>query len=271
MFYKKYLPDPDLSFYVECYYVWENEHDTEVPLEVESPPPAFTSIVFNYADDYYVSSNWQKKQKVPRQFIAGQQRHSYRLHFPGKIGTAAIVFKPTGIASLFKLPMYAFTEERIDLKAVLQQEEVNIIAEEISSYSDADSKAAALETFVMQYFLQNEPVPDAIDIGANKIVEKNGEVNIHELCNEVYISRRQFERKFLEKVGLSPKYYARLRRIGYICSQMAGKEQVNWQDLYYECDYYDQSHFIKDFTEFTGRSPTMYFNTNIELVHHLKK
>ncbi|MDQ4139062.1 MAG: helix-turn-helix domain-containing protein [Bacteroidota bacterium] len=52
---------------------------------------------------------------------------------------------------------------------------------------------------------------------------------------------------------------------------MAGKKNVNWQDLYFDYDYYDQSHFIKDFTEFTGRSPSEYLIGNAELIHYLKK
>ena len=113
-------------------------------------------------------------------------------------------------------------------------------------------------------------MPDVIDRAANQIVEKNGLVNINDLCEELFITRRNFERKFLKKVGLSPKYYARLRRIGNVCLQIASKKNIKWQDLYYEGDFCDQSHFIKDFTEFTGRSPTEYLATNQELIHHLK-
>lgn len=270
MYYQKFTPRQELTSYIECYYIWESANEDPVPLRVESPPPAFTSIVFNYGDDYFVSSVKAKEQKVPRQFIAGQHKCSYSLHLPGKIGMAGIVCKPTGIAALLQVPMFALTEERIDLNVFVPSVIVETTACQIAKAEDSEQRARLLEDFIYSFYVSNKPVPDVIDWAANLIVERHGLININALCKELYITRRQLERKFLQKVGLSAKYYARLRRIGYICRQMAGKKEVNWQDLYYEGDFCDQSHFIRDFTEFTGRSPTEYLAKNKELIHHLK-
>ncbi|MDQ4139061.1 MAG: AraC family transcriptional regulator, partial [Bacteroidota bacterium] len=187
-----------------CYYVWENEQVGNEELIVESPPNAFTAIVFNYADEYYVSLKNKEIEPVPRQFIVGQLTHSYTLHFPGRIGTAAIVFKPTGIASIFGISMYALTEERTDLKAVLPCPVVETAVQQIQCATDAHAKAKYLEQFVLQFYAINQPKPDVIDMAANQIVEKHGQVSINELCSEFTIGRRQFERKFLQRVGLSP-------------------------------------------------------------------
>jgi hypothetical protein len=81
------------------------------------------------------------------------------------------------------------------------------------------------------------------------------------------MSRRSFERKFFQKVGLSSKYYARLRRIGYVMNVIAGKKKVDWSSIFHECEFYDQAHFIKDFEEFTGRTPQQYLKENLELAN----
>lgn len=269
MYYQKFKPRQELISYIECYYIWESNNE-DVPLKVESPPPAFTSIVFNYGDDYLVSSVKTKEQKVPRQFMVGQHTRSYTLHLPGKIAMAGIVFKPTGIAALLQVPMFVLTEERIDLSVFVPQPIVEATDRKIVNAANAQQRVLLLEDFIYSFYLKDKPVPDVIDRAANLIVEKHGLVNINELCKELFVSRRTFERKFLQKVGLSAKYYSRLRRIGYICLQIAGKKDINWQELYYSGDFCDQSHFIKDFTEFTGRSPTEYLATNKELIHHLK-
>lgn len=85
------------------------------------------------------------------------------------------------------------------------------------------------------------------------------------------MSRRNFERKFFKKVGLSPKYYARVRRIGYLLNHIAGKKKADWGALFSECEFYDQSHFIKDFVEFTGRTPQQYLDDNRELANWVDK
>ena len=123
----------------------------------------------------------------------------------------------------------------------------------------------------MLFYKMNQPEVDSIDITANTIVEKNGMVHIPDLMKDIFMSRRNFERKFFKKVGLSPKYYTRLRRMSYIMNLISGKKKVDWAAIFYQCEFYDQSHFIKDFIEFTGRTPQQYIEANAELANMVDK
>jgi methylphosphotriester-DNA--protein-cysteine methyltransferase len=272
MFYQKFPPIAALVPFLECYYIWQDSDLKNRPFIVESPPSAYSAIVINCGDDYYVLPKDKEWQIVPKQAIVGQLTNSYSLKFTGHIHTAAIVFKPAALSAIFKLNVFALVNERTHLRIVVNEEgELNALHAGLRAAADAPRQAKLLENFVLTYFNKYRIKDDTINKAANYIVEQNGQVNIDELCRQFFISRRQFERKFLQRTGLSPKYYARMRRISYLCAQMAGKKEVNWQDLYYNLDYYDQSHFIKDFTEFTGRSPSDYFQNNKELIHHLQK
>ncbi len=184
---------------------------------------------------------------------------------------AGIVFKPAGLASLFNLPVYEFTEERIALGKLFKEAVVAELASAIQHESEPAEKAKLLEAFVLKQVGEKLPVPDAIDEAANKIVQSNGLLHVNELIEHAYMSRRNFERKFFKRVGLSPKYYARIRRMSYIGNLIAGKAKVDWPDVFLNCEYYDQSHFIKDFIEFTGRTPQQYFEENSELSKYVDK
>ena len=52
---------------------------------------------------------------------------------------------------------------------------------------------------------------------------------------------------------------------------IAGKKEADWKSLLIDCSYYDQSHFIKDFIEFTGRTPQQYLEGNSELANFVEK
>ncbi|HLO81953.1 MAG TPA: helix-turn-helix domain-containing protein [Chitinophagaceae bacterium] len=270
MLYQKFSPSKELAPFVECYFVWENDDMPPQPMVVESPPNGFCSIVFNYADPFHITNTKYVKLDVPKQFIAGQSIYTYSLTLPGRIGMAGIVFRPAALASIFGLPMYEFVEERTDLYKIFRKEVVDQYVALIGKGSGPEDRARILEDFLMEQLKVSSPKPDRIDESANQIVELNGMVNISELVKQSFMSRRTFERNFFQKVGLSPKYYVRIRRIAYICNLIAGKKEVDWPRILYDLEYFDQSHFIKDFENFTGRSPGQYLKLNNELVNYLE-
>ncbi len=270
MFYRKFLPPDHLIPYVECFFVWESELLAHT-LAIESPPTGFGSIVFNYGTPYRVNSQKFNGGIVPKAFITGQATKSYQLQLSGKIGMVGIVFRPAALNTLFGLPMYEFSDERICLMDVLGKD-LEMWQNKIEEASSLNKRIALLVQFLNHRFLRKNIELDRTDYAANLIVEQRGVVNINVLMSELYVCRRQFERKFLQKVGVSPKYYARIRRISVLCNALAQKDWLitDWQDYVYQFGYYDQSHFIKEFTEFTGKSPSSYVKKNTELAHFLK-
>ena len=270
MQYRKFPPSPILSPFVECYFIWNSEGLLELPMVIESPPSGFCSIVFNYGAPYFLQNKKYERLAVPMQFISGQSIYSYKLFLEGEIGVAGIVFKPAALATLYGLPIYEYTEERINLYEVFNRNVVDKYAGEIKR-SVEEQKVKLLEEFVMHHYNIHKPEPDYIDHAANFIVEHNGMIQVSDLLKDSYMSRRSFERKFFHKVGLSPKYYARIRRIGYLLSFVAGKRKADWPKLLADCEFYDQAHFIKDFKEFTGRSPQQYLKENTELANYVEK
>lgn len=277
MFYQKYPPAAHLAPFVECYYIWESDVDAGIlparrPAIVESPPTGFGSFVFNLGTSYSVETNRNGLQRLPQSFMTGQATHQYKLHLPEHIRMVGIVFRPAGIGSLFGLPMIEFTDERISLADVLGKS-VLLLTEQLAEATNHRSRITILEQFLSFQLLKQNLQPDRIDYVTNLIVERRGVVRMNELIDDAYLCRRQFERKFLQRVGVSPKFYARIRRIGYLCAELASQhwQVTDWQDLIYRCGYYDQSHFIKEFTDFTGKNPSQYSRNNVELMNYLSE
>lgn len=271
MIYKKFEPSIILSDFVECYFIWKSVELIKQELIVESPPSGFCSIVFNFGDVYYLQNKKYDKLEVPHQFVCGQSIYSYKLFLKGKIDMAGIVFKPAALASFFGLPTYEFTEERTSLSNIFPSEIwLNLVLNLEKEAIDIE-KVRIIEKFLLDQFEIKQPKIDYVDKAANLILAKNGTIKIDQLVKDSSVSRRTFERNFFAKVGLSPKYYARIRRITHVFNQIAGKKSINWADLFIDSEFYDQAHFIKDFEEFTGRTPQQYLQENIELANLVKK
>jgi methylphosphotriester-DNA--protein-cysteine methyltransferase len=63
--------------------------------------------------------------------------------------------------------------------------------------------------------------------------------------------------------GFSPKLFSRIIRFQSALNHY-GKKEKKLTEIAYDAGYYDQSHFIQDFKEFSGHSPKEYFSGKTE-------
>ena len=267
MQYKKYFPSPPLQDFVECYYTWHTAKYQAV--RVDSPPSAFTAIVINLGAPHSIVNDDGCTKELPQSFITGQAVRNYAIRVDENTHQLGIVLKPTGLFHLFGVPLYEFTNERLDLRSI-GPTDFRDIEEKLLTLDDDLTRIKFLESILLKILSNRDYSRDGVDIAADQILSSYGNVRVTNLLQQAFMSRRKFERHFFKKVGLSPKYYARIRRFGFLCSMMAGSRQVQWNQLLHRVGYYDQSHFIRDFREFSGSSPTKYLETNLELAHFIK-
>lgn len=270
MLYRKITPSLPLQPFVECYYVWENELLLPEPLLVESPPNGYVAMVFIYGDRYRVGNSQQPQETVPQSFLAGQFTRKYTLHLQGKVGMVGIVFKPAAVASIFRISMVELTDQRHALDAVLGAE-ARDLNDQILEAPDHSARVSLIESFLLAKICASPFKIDVVDHAVDIILDKKGSLSVKDLADELHLCRRHFERRFVAKVGLPPKYYARIKRLSYVCSLLANGKPFTWHDIIYEGGFYDQSHFIKDFTEFIGKPPTEYVLENRELSRFLDR
>lgn len=103
-----------------------------------------------------------------------------------------------------------------------------------------------------------------VEFAVKEILRQRGRVSIEELCRDGGYSRQHVDRKFAEFVGLSPKKFAGIIRFYHAYKALNGQAGergessllLSEDDLYE--DYYDQSHFIREFKRYTGVSPRDY-------------
>ncbi|WP_370636604.1 helix-turn-helix domain-containing protein [Spirosoma sp. KNUC1025] len=77
------------------------------------------------------------------------------------------------------------------------------------------------------------------------------------MASQACLSPRQLERKFYERLGLSPKTFTRQVRFSRSIRQKEQQPEVDWLEVAVSCGYYDLSHMRRDFTEFAGSTPTL--------------
>lgn len=82
--------------------------------------------------------------------------------------------------------------------------------------------------------------------------------SVHAVAKRVGLSERRFIQVFTAQVGLTPKLFCRVLRFQHVREVVNQARALNWSQVALSCGYYDQSHLIHDFQEFSGLSPADY-------------
>jgi AraC-like DNA-binding protein len=128
--------------------------------------------------------------------------------------------------------------------------------------SEVENQVKAIEEFLIELTYKALPPLDYIERGLKIIEENFGRISVGNLSKEVGISRRQFDRKFQEVVGVTPKYYSKITQLYYVITQMSSKKYSSIQDLAFNADFYDLPHFAHRFKELTGFTPNEFINSD---------
>ena len=220
------------------------------------PARSVTCIEFTFGDPYRIHHVNGSALEIthPTTIIGAKTCQRIRLELGGHVETFAILFQPTGLQQLFSLPgsviVNAHYEADIVLGPALAQ--LGLQLEEAKSFAGRVQLADA-------YLTSRIPRVDdrlSVEAAVQQIVSKQGCVGILDLAKDAGLSSRQFERRFADVLGISPKLYARIIRFEAAVRKRAVSSCVNWTTVAHELGYHDQMHMIHDFQLLSGESPT---------------
>ncbi|HTF18774.1 MAG TPA: helix-turn-helix domain-containing protein [Chryseolinea sp.] len=267
MLYKKFQPDKSLAPFVECYYQWEGLADE--PLTVQSPPNGYSAIVFNLGRPYASSQGSANLTQVPRAFVSGQFTANYRLHLHGVISNVGAVLRPATIHNFFGIRMSQLVNARASLSFLNGIDETQLW-DRINLSKTINERVTTLEELLTQHLATGKSNLSIIDEAIDYIDNCKGCITVDAVAVQLGISRRYLEKRFLEKVGISPKYYARIKRFSVLSNEIAHSKRIDWQHIVAHYGFHDQSHLVKEFIEFNQMNPTQYHLLHQEMIRHVK-
>lgn len=132
--------------------------------------------------------------------------------------------------------------------------------------SDQRTATTALDSLLEPLVRRCRPLDDAVRHAVIAIVAAGGARPIGEIAAEIGIGDRQLQRRFRTAVGLTPKQFARIRRLRSAgASLLAGGH--SWAGLAASHGFADQSHLIHEFSQLTGLTPVA-FEERLRQIEH---
>lgn len=231
--------------------------DKNNPLPQLPMPPLPEQRLFFYPydavhADYFLSN---KKIQLHNASLVGPQMERVNI----KLGHNHLVikagFQPGALNRLLGIPMTEFLQvEAFDARDILGKE-IYSLNEQLKNAASYDAMKDCIDAFLLQR-LHKVKEPQPIDQSLTTLVKGGGLITIDRLANEACLSNRQFERKFKERTGFSPKFFSRLVRFSNAWQLKENDPGISWTKIAYECGYFDQMHLVKDFKEFAGSNPS---------------
>ena len=244
-------PSAFLSPYVKHY--WLMTVNSEVQASERVIPTGMTCLMFHRGERIFSSSDsqWQ-----PRAFLSGQSTSYANLTYCGNIDMISVEFLPAGAKAFFKMPMIELYEQTVAIDTLNDPQLAEL---EKRLFDTTDPKICV---FLIEHFLKKRLYQlDEHNLKRINAVMQSiyrGQQNIDKLAQIACFGYKQFKRIFADYVGANPKDYLRIVRFQKALHILQIQPQISLTQLSYECGYYDQAHFTKDFKQFSGYTPTEY-------------
>ncbi len=232
--------------------------DSTLPPAKAYPPRPEVTLSFYPRDTEKVSYKDGRTPAPVRSALIGQQSVvSHRL--VGKeFLMVQVVFQPGGLYRLTGIPTIDLNNQYYDAEAVLGNE-VRNLNQRLSNIEDFAKMIPLVEDFLMNMVRKSSYDIRPIDKVGIAMLESKNHYSLDWLAKESCLSSKQFERNFNERIGINPKYFARIIRFDKAFRMKNAFPNKDWLSIALDCGYYDYQHLVRDYREFTGMTPASFY------------
>ena len=220
-------------------------------------PDTFMSMAIRIKGTTGVLSGTDLTQ-IPSGIISGLTDTIRQVSYAAQSANLIIAFKDGGMAAFSPVPAHELFAQSIAAGNIFPPSEMELLSERIQHAITHEARIQLLDHFLLNK-LTTTPSDPMINMAVGLIRKHKGIIRVKDLATALHISQDPLEKKFRARIGSSPKKFASITRIRNLINNY--KSYTSLTDASYEAGYYDQSHFIKEFRQFTGRSPKDFFST----------
>ena len=254
MQYIEHRPSTTLADYLACvWFVRDHEASAASRPAERVLPDGCIEWIFHLGAPFERWTPAEGWQLQARSFVVGELTQFLLLQPSGPAAVMGVRFKPGGAYRFLTLPLDLLTDKTIATEDVWGPGARYLEEAVLSARTDAE-RTRLVEGFLLQRLLIS--ARPRFDAAITHIISSRGRMRMGQLADSIGCSRRQLEREFRARAGLSPKALARIIRFQNLLRLVGEGELREWASLALESGYADQPHMVREFREFSGQSPT---------------
>jgi AraC-like DNA-binding protein len=257
MEFRKFAPSDRLRPYIRHYYLFAA--DAHTAFEDIVFPSGDMEMIFNLGEGIWEASVKNEFLKTPPAELWGQITRPMPIRSIGKHTMLGIKFFPHSAAYFIDGDIAQFNDQVSDLAAVIGTP-VRTLHRQLVETAGLVDRLDLIDAFLSATLARNQKRSGSIQKVGNllsSIKKSSTGENLSRVAADHNITPRYLQKLIYQHTGLSPKIYNKITRF-QLSLQLIGRNDQPLTSIAYECGYFDQSHFIRDFKHFTGRTPSAY-------------
>jgi methylphosphotriester-DNA--protein-cysteine methyltransferase len=185
---------------------------------------------------------------------------SYSATMTGDTFVLGLKFKPGGFASFTNTPLASLKNQTLPIEQFFPSAN-HLELRHLAAKADSESILASLHSLLRAHQPQSGPDNARVTSLVHLIQTDPGLLTISQLATSTDESPRTIQRLFRKHVGVTPKWMILRCRIQEAAAQIEAGQDIKWADFAHSLGYFDQSHFINEFTSMVGEPPATYAAT----------
>ena len=251
MNFQNIIPDKSISLFVKNIWVFEN-NDGEIKTSLPFFADGFPGLMFQKTDNGLKVQPHNKQ--MPEVFLYGQTIKPIELEISGAYLVIIFQLYPFVLRTFFDINPQSINDNCYYLEE--NDSTITSLNLQLTKSETVNEKIEIIKNLLLFYF---EKKKQNLDFEIRKtietIIQTKGQENISLIAEKSNLTIRTLERRFLNETGISAKQFAKIIQFQASLKQLTLKDYTKLTDIVYQNGFSDQSHFIKVFKAFTGKTP----------------
>ena len=268
MIYRIYKPALPLSQFIDHFFYYEGIHFSHT-MEKLLPDGSIDLLIdlTETPKKLYHNENASSYTSFKKSWISGMKTN-YILIDASVSNMLGVHFKPGGLYPFVDFSMVELNDLTIDLDCIWGNE-ANSLREAVLHEPSIDNRFSILENYFLQKGKNKMENHALVHYSVNQLTSSPQMWTIKNLSDKAGITQKHLITPFRKYVGLSPKMFSRIYKFQKVIHLIEQQKKIDWSMLAYECGYFDQAHFIKEFQAFSGINPVSYLEKRGPYLNYL--
>jgi AraC-like DNA-binding protein len=193
--------------------------------------------------------------------LVGAMTQAMQFELCNRVDLLGVRFRPGGAAAMLRAALDAITDRTAAL-AAFSEPLCGGLLDELATRTTLHERARCLDHEFLRRIPAQGRVQRRIERAVRLLDGTSDGASVCATAREIGFSTRQFERRFVEAIGLTPAQFRRVRRLRRLLALQAQAPPRSLAALAAQCGYFDQSHLNREFRALVGCTPSRWLTSS---------